>query len=320
MKSAVNLSEKRILITGGSGLVGQHLRAELESRGAREFFCPRSSEFDMREPNAVDAVFREVRPQLVFSLAARVGGILENKNFPADFYFDNIRIGAYTFDASAKYKVEKLVNMGAGCGYPLKLQEPLREGEFWDGYPQPESAAYSLAKKMLVVQGIAYGQQYGLKAITLIPSNLYGGYDNFNLDQAHVIPALVRKFYEATRQGGNQVEVWGNGSAKRDFIHASDVATALVDASLSYDGTLPLNIAYGRQHSIHEVVELLTEISGFNGRVFWNTTKPSGQTSRQFSLENLHRHLPNFHPRINLKEGLSFTYDWLAKNYESARL
>lgn len=313
----MNLSNMRILITGGSGLVGHHLRAELESRGARQIISPRSSEFDLREPTAVDALFRETRPRLIFSLAARVGGILENKNYPADFYFDNIRIGAYTFDSSAKYKVEKLVNLGAGCGYPLKLQEPLREEEFWDGYPQPESAGYSLAKKMLVVQGTAYRQQYGLKAITLIPSNLYGDHDNFNLEQAHVIPALVRKFYEATHDGRNQVEVWGNGSAKRDFIHAADVATALVDAALSYDGTLPLNMAYGRQHSIREVVELLTEISGFSGRVLWETAKPSGQASREFSLENLCQFLPDFRPRIDLKEGLARTYNWLAQNYAS---
>ena len=313
----VNLVDKRILITGGSGLVGRHLRNELEARGARELICPRSSEIDLRNPTAVDALFREIRPQVVFSLAARVGGILDNTNFPADFYFDNIRIGAYTFDASARYKVEKLVNLGAGCGYPLGLQEPLREEGFWDGYPQTESAGYSLAKKMLVLQGVAYRKQYGLNAITLIPSNLYGCYDNFNLEQAHVIPALIRKFYEATVQERDQVDVWGNGSAQRDFIHAADLATALIEAALYYDSELPLNVAYGRQHSVREVVELLTEISGFRGKVFWDTAKPSGQTSRAFSLENLRRYLPDFRPQISLKGGLAHTYNWLGQNYTS---
>jgi GDP-L-fucose synthase len=315
MEDMMDLKDKRILVTGGSGLVGTHLQAELTARGAKNIVCPRSKEFDLREPEEVEAMFRDAKPQVVFSLAARVGGILDNKNYPADFYFDNIRIGAYLFDSCARHKVEKLINLGAGCGYPLQLAEPLREENFWDGYPQPESAGYSLAKKMLVVQGITYRQQYGLNAITLIPSNLYGANDNFNLEQAHAIPALLRKFYEATQEDWNQVEVWGNGSAKRDFIHAADVATALVDTAQSYDQSLPLNIAYGRQHSIREVVELLTTISGFRGRVFWNENKPSGQSSREFSLANLQRYLPGFRPRIDLKEGLTRTYRWLADNY-----
>ena len=311
----MDLRNKRILVTGGSGLVGTHLRTELAARGAKDVVWPRSKDFDLRMPDDVERLFSDVNPQVVFSLAARVGGILDNKNYPADFYFDNIRIGAYLFDSCARHKVEKLINLGAGCGYPLRLPEPLREEEFWDGFPQPESAGYSLAKKMLVVQGITYRQQYGLNAITLIPSNLYGANDNFDLEQAHAIPALVRKFYEASQENRNQVEVWGNGSAKRDFIHAGDVATALVDTAQSYDESLPLNIAYGRQHSIREVVELLTMISGFRGRVFWNENKPSGQSSREFSLANLRRHLPDFRPRIDLKEGLTRTYRWLADNY-----
>jgi GDP-L-fucose synthase len=316
----MTLSEMRILITGGSGLVGQHLRRELASRGALRINCPRSSEFDLRNPEAVDALFRTARPQLVFSLAARVGGILDNARFPADFYFDNVRIGAYTFDACVKYEVEKLVNLGAGCGYPASAREPLCEEEIWNGYPQPESAPYSLAKKMLLVQSAAYRQQYGLKAITIIPSNLYGSYDNFNLAQAHVIPALVRKFYEAARGGRNQVDIWGNGSAKRDFIHAADVAAALVEAAVSYDSSLPLNVAYGRQYSIREMVDLLAGISGFSGRIFWDTTKPSGQMSRQFSLDNLRRFLPKFRPKIGLETGLSLTYEWLAKNYACGKV
>ncbi len=311
----MDLKNKRVLVTGGSGLVGTHLRDELAARSINDVVCPRSKEFDLRKPEEVEALFRDVKPQVVFSLAARVGGILDNKNYPADFYFDNVRIGAYLFDSCARHKVEKLINLGAGCGYPLRLPEPLREEEFWDGFPQPESAGYSLAKKMLVVQGITYRQQYGLNSITLIPSNLYGANDNFNLEQAHAIPALVRKFYEATQQSHNQVEVWGNGSAKRDFIHAADVATALVDTAESYDHSLPLNIAYGRQHSIREVTELLTTISGFRGQVFWDESKPSGQSSREFSLANLRRYLPKFHPRIDLKEGLTRTYRWLAQNY-----
>jgi GDP-L-fucose synthase len=296
-------------------LVGRHLRSELTARGVSDLICPRSKDFDLRKPADVEALFRDAKPNIVFSLAAKVGGILDNKSFPADFYFDNILIGTHTYDACARWGVEKLINIGAGCGYPLKLREPLREEEFWDGFPQSESAPYSLAKKMLVVQGIAYRQQYGLRGITLIPSNLYGEYDNFNLEQAHVIPALVRKFYEAVKAGHKQVEVWGDGSAKRDFIHTADFSRMLLEAAQRYDGTLPINLAYGQQHSIRDVVSILTEVSGYRGEVVWNTSRPSGQKSREMSLENLRQYLPGVQPKIDLRKGLSLTYQWLAENY-----
>jgi GDP-L-fucose synthase len=313
----MNVIGKRILITGGSGLVGRHLRKALMSRGPVDLVCPRSTEFDLRKPGDVEALFRDVKPQLVFSLAAKVGGILDNRNFPADFYFDNILIGAYTYDACARWRVEKLINVGAGCGYPLSIAEPLREEQFWDGFPQAESAPYSLAKKMLVIQGIAYRQEYGLRSITLIPSNLYGEFDNFDLQQAHVIPALLRKFYEAKANLTSPVEVWGEGSAKRDFIHAADFAAALVAAAKDYDGTLPINVADGAQHSIRDVVTLLKEVSGYSGEIFWNLDRPSGQSSRDMSLDNLRRNLPQFQPRIDLKAGLIRTYRWFEQSYSS---
>ena len=316
----MNVLGKRILITGGSGLVGHHLRKELMSRGSVDLVCPRSADFDLRKSGDVEALFRDVKPQLVFSLAARVGGILDNKDFPADFYFDNILIGAYTYDACARWHVEKLINVGAGCGYPLSIAEPLREEEFWDGFPQPESAPYSLAKKMLVIQGVAYRQQYGLHSITLIPSNLYGENDNFNLARAHVIPALVRKFYEAKANLKPQVEVWGDGSAKRDFIHTGDFVSALVEAAEKYDGPLPINVAYGAQHSIRQVVDLLKEISEYAGEIFWNLDRPSGQNSREMSLDNARRYLPKFRSSIELKDGLSRTYHWFEESYSSGNV
>jgi GDP-L-fucose synthase len=313
----MNFTGKRILITGGSGLVGRHLRKELMSRGPADLACPRSADFDLRKPGDVEALFRDVKPQLVFSLAARVGGILDNKNFPAEFYFDNILIGAYTYDACARWRVEKLINVGAGCGYPLSIAEPLREEEFWDGFPQAESAPYSLAKKMLVIQSIAYRQQYGLRSITLIPSNLYGEHDNFNLKQAHVIPALVRKFYEAKANSSSEVEVWGDGSAKRDFIHTADFASALVEAAENYDGSLPINVAYGAQHSIRDVAILLKEISEYSGEICWNVSRPSGQNSREMSLDNARRYLLKFRPSIDLRVGLNRTYRWFEEFYSS---
>jgi GDP-L-fucose synthase len=316
----MSLREKRILITGGSGLVGQHLQAELAARGCSDIFAPRSAECDFRKPDDVERTFAWCKPQIVFNLAAKVGGILDNQTYPADFYFENILIGAYTIEACARHRCEVAISLGAGCGYPLKLKEPLREEEFFDGLPQPESAPYSYAKKMLIVQGLAYRRQYGLRSIVLIPSNLYGAHDNFNLSQAHVLPALIRKFYEATRDRAAQVEIWGDGSAKRDFVHAADVAVGMCDAALHYEGEMPLNLAMGHQSSVREVADLLYTISGYRGEILWNTTKPSGQKSREFSMENLRKHLPQFRPQIDLKAGLERTYAWFAENYDSGKV
>jgi GDP-L-fucose synthase len=313
----MTLLGKRVLITGGSGLVGYHLQRELLVRGVTTYSCPRSSEFDLRRSGDVEALFRDLKPEIVFALAARVGGILDNKTCPADFYFDNILIGAYTYEACARWRVGKLINIGAGCGYPLGIKEPLREEELWDGFPQAESAPYSLAKKMLILQGIAYREQYGLRSITVIPSNLYGEHDNFNLEKSHVIPALVRKFHETTVKRSPQLEVWGDGSAKRDFLHTADLACALAQAAEDYDDPLPLNVAYGVQHSIRDVVDVLREVSGYSGEIFWNIDRPSGQASREMSLENLRRFLPGFRPKIDLKTGVIRTYRWFENHYRS---
>ncbi len=311
----MDLKDKRILITGATGLVGKHLQEELEQRGIwNVHLADRSILCDLRDPYAARGLFDRVRPQVVFHLAAKVGGILDNQLHPADFFFDNMRMGMWIFNECAKYKVEKLINVGAGCGYPVDAPQPLREEDFWNGYPQAESAAYSLAKKMLVAQGIAYRQQYGLSSITLIPSNIYGEWDNFNLERAHVIPALIRKFHDGPDE---DVEVWGDGSAKRDFIHVSDVAKALVDAAESYDSDLPLNVACGTQHSIWRVARILADLTGRHTR--WNRDKPSGQYNRAFSVNNLRKYLPNFTPQVTMEKGLVQTYKWFADNYYKAR-
>lgn len=308
---------KRILVTGSSGLVGSALIQKFKTLGCDKLFLPRSNEFDLRNKDDVDRLFRETKPDLVFSLAAKVGGILDNRNNPADFYFENTLIATYTFEACARYGAKKLVSIGAGCGYPLGIPEPLKETQIWEGLPQGESKAYSLVKKMLLVQSEAYRLQHGLDSITLIPSNIYGPNDNFNLIEAHVIPALVRKFFEAVANNQTQVVIWGDGSAKRDFIHSSDLADAILLASEKYSHDLPLNICYGRQYSVKEVVDVLTEISGFSGKVFWDTEMPSGQNSREFSIERTRQFLPDYSAKISLKDGLTKTYSWLSENYNT---
>ena len=311
----MNLEDK-ILVTGSSGLVGTHLVSLLKDLGYINIITPRSNQYDLRKAVDVNSLFTENKPDYVFSLAAKVGGILDNKTFPADFYFDNILINAYIYDACKKFNVKKLISLGAGCGYPLGANEPLKESSIWDGFPQPESAPYSLAKKMMIIQSYAYRKQYNLNSCILIPSNLYGEHDNFNLFSSHVIPALIRKFYES-KINNKPIEIWGDGSAKRDFIHAHDVCRAMVEAAKNYKKIDPLNIAFGKQYKIKDVVELLREISDFSGNIQWNTDQPSGQSSREFSTANLKKELSHFAPTIDLRAGLDRTYKWFASNYDN---
>jgi GDP-L-fucose synthase len=293
------------------------LVAALKKEGYKKIFTVGSSDGDLRDPSMIEKIFRQIKPEIVFSLAAKVGGILENKTKPADFYYDNILIGAYTYNACKNHNVSKLINVGAGCGYPIKALEPLKEDVLWDGFPQKESASYSLAKRMLVVQSMAYNDQYGLNSITAIPSNIYGEFDNFNLEQSHVIPALVRKFLEAKRNNLEKVVIWGDGSVKRDFIHAYDVSKGLIEAARTYESTVPFNLAYGQQYTIREIVANLKEISGFSGRIEWDKSMPSGQLSREFSTEHTQKTLPKFKPTIALRDGLCKTYEWLNCEYEN---
>ena len=226
-----------------------------------------SKKYDLTIPTHAVALFKKVKPTIVFSLAAKVGGILANKKYKADFYKVNSLINTYTFEMCKKFKVKKLINVGAGCGYPLKLKEPLKEEEIWDGFPQIESAPYSLTKKMILMQSIAYREQYNLNSITLIPVIFMENMIILIL-RNHVIPALVRKFYEA-KNFGKKLQVWGNSKASRDFIHANDVAKALILAAENYNKSLPLNICQGEQSQIGEIVKMLKEISEYKPKVIW---------------------------------------------------
>ncbi len=312
----INLRHERILVTGGNGFVGKHLDIKLKKMGVKSLYCPSSKNFDLRSPVQTKKLFKDFKPSIVFALAAKVGGILDNRLSPADFYYDNIMIGANTFFESSRHNVKKLINLGAGCGYPLI--NPMKEEEIWDGYPQTESAPYSLAKKMNILQSKAYANQKSLCSINLIPSNIYGEYDNFNLEKSHVIPALIRKFFFAKKNNENKIEVWGDGTSKRDFIYCGDVADALIISAIYYSNPeLPLNIATGKTTSINEVVSTLKKISKYKGKINFDTSKPMGAKERKFSIKNQKKYLVKFRPKYNIERGFRSTYNWFEKNFNN---
>jgi GDP-L-fucose synthase len=315
----INLKSEIILITGANGFLGNHLKYLLKSKNIK-FHISESKKNDLTNFQEAKKLFKKINPTVVFSLAAKVGGILANKENKADFYRDNTLINTNIYELCRIYKIKKLINVGAGCGYPLELKEPLREEDIWNGFPQAESAAYSLSKKMLIMQSIAYKEQYNLNSITLIPSNIYGEYDNYNLIESHVVPALVRKFFEAIRFDKKEIYVWGDKNIKRDFIYGLDVAKALYYGAKYYSGTLPLNICFGKQFSIHELVLNLKKISDFKGKIIWDKSKPTGQKSREMSQLNQKKFLNKWKPQIKFYEGLDKTYNWFEENYDNKNL
>lgn len=310
----IDYRKERILITGASGFLGTHL-INIFKKYKIVTFNINSKQYDLTRFDQTKSMFEKFKPSIVFSLAAKVGGILDNKNFKADFYYKNILINAYLFELAKKFKVKKLINVGAGCGYPLSLKEPLSEDKIWNGFPQADSAPYSMAKKMILLQSIAYKEQYGLNSVTIIPSNLYGEYDNFNLQKSHVIPALIRKFYESKLFGKKSVEIWGSGNAKRDFIHATDVAKSLFYVGKFYNDLLPINICSGKQYSLKLIANILRKISDFEGKIIWNKNMPEGQKSRKMSNLNQKNRLKMWKCEIDIHKGLFRTFKWFKNNY-----
>lgn len=308
--------KSNILITGGSGFLGSNLSKLLKKREI-SFKSVNSKDYDLRNYNSVKKMFNKFKPRYVYHLAAKVGGIMDNKNFKADFFYNNILIDSNIFRASMNYKVKKLITTAAGCGYPSKIKESLKEKNIWDGFPHEASSAFSMAKKMQIIQSLAYKDQYNLNSIVLIPSNVYGEYDNFNLEQSHVIPALIRKFYEAVRFKRKEVFIWGSRNVFRDFIHVSDIANGLFLAAKKYNSCEPLNLCTSKKTSIGEVVDILNKISGFNGKIVWQNDKPKGQNVRVMSNVYQKKILPKWKPKKNLYNGLDQTYKWFANNYDS---
>lgn len=312
-------SEKKVIVTGGGGFLGTHVVNGLANRDCADVIVVRSRDYDLTKEDAVARLFERTQPEVVFHLAGLVGGILPNKERPAEFFYTNLMIGTLMLHYSWKSRVSKFVAAGAGCGYPAKAPIPIKEEYFWEGFPQPESAPYSLAKRLLHVQSMAYRQQYGFNSIICIPGNIYGEFDNFNLLDAHVIPALVRKFVEAVEYHQPSVELWGTGAPTRDFVYAGDVAEGMIRATEVYDRSEIVNLSSGVETSIREIAELLRDITRFSGEIVWNASRPDGQPRRCFDVSKAKREI-GFQARCNIRTGLERTVHWYRENMNSPEL
>lgn len=304
---------KKILLTGGAGFLGSHVADKLKESGCKDLILPRRQKYDLRDPATCLALMRESKPEVVIHLAATVGGIEANRKNPGRFFYDNLSMGIHLMEAARQAAVEKFVACGTICSYPKYAPIPFREEDLWDGYPEDTNAPYGLAKKMLLVQAQAYRQQYGFNAIFLLPVNLYGPRDHFDLETSHVIPALIRKCLEAKRQGQDHITVWGSGKATREFLYVEDAAEAILLATEKYNGAEPLNIGTGEEISIQSLAHLIAELTGFKGEIRWDPQKPEGQPRRCLDVTKA-KELLGFEAKVPLTEGLKKTIDWYVKH------
>ena len=302
------LAGKRVIVTGGQGFLGRHVVAALEPRGAT-VFAPRKAQYDLTREADVTRMYGDLEPDVVIHLAAVVGGIGANRDSPGLFFFENVMLGALTLEHARRTGVEKFVGVGTICAYPKLAPVPFMERDLWNGYPEETNAPYGIAKKMLLVQGQAYRQQYNFNAIHLLPVNLYGPHDNFNPKSSHVIPALIRKCLEAAEQGAAEVVIWGSGTATREFLFVEDCAEGIVLATERYDGDEPVNIGAGFEIGIRDLAELIGELTGFNGRLTFDRTKPDGQPRRMLDVSRAESRF-GFKATTDFRDGLRRTIDW----------
>jgi GDP-L-fucose synthase len=298
----------RTVVTGGAGFLGSHLVARLRAQGI-EPYVPLLGEWDLTRGQDVERLLGEQNPELVIHLAAEVGGIGANQANPGRFWYANLIMGAHILEQSRLHGVEKLVVIGTICAYPKFTPVPFKEDDLWNGYPEETNAPYGIAKKTLLVGAQAYRDQYGLDAIFLLPVNLYGPRDNFDPESSHVIPALIRKMVEARERGEGEVVLWGDGSPTREFLYVDDCAEAILLAAERYDGPDPVNLGTGSEVSIRELAEMIAELTGFEGELAWDTSKPNGQPRRRLDTERAER-LFGFKATTPLRDGLERTVAW----------
>ncbi|MGH2735360.1 MAG: GDP-L-fucose synthase family protein [Actinomycetota bacterium] len=302
-------SGKRVVVTGGSGFLGRVVCRKLVDRGARDAVAPRSADYDLTRPDAVEKLFADTTPDLVVHLAARVGGIGANQAHPADIYLTNLLMGTYVIEEARRRETAKTVVVGTICSYPKFTPIPFKEESLWDGYPEETNAPYGVAKKALLVQAQANRAQYRQNCIYLMPANLYGPGDKFNPAVSHVIPALVKKFVEAKESGAHEVEVWGTGSATREFLYVDDAAEGILLAAERYDGEEPVNLGANHEVAIKDLAEMIERLVGLDGALRWDSSRPDGQPRRAIDPARAHE-LFGFEASVPLEEGLRRTIAW----------
>ena len=316
--------DKRVVVTGGGGFLGSFVVEKLKERGATDIFIPRKKDYDLTQREAIERLYvdalKGVDPKnvVVIHLAANVGGIGANREHPAEFFYDNMIMGVELMHQAYKHGVGKFVATGTVCAYPKFTPVPFKEDAIWDGYPEETNAPYGLAKKMMLVQAQTYRQQYGFNAIYLLPVNLYGPRDNFNLQTSHVIPALIRKAVEAGERGDKEMPAWGDGSPTREFLYVEDAADGLVTAAEKYNGDLPVNLGSGYEISIKDLTEMVARLTGFQGKIVWQTDKPNGQPRSGLDVSRA-KELFNWSAQVSFEEGMKRTIEWFKANRDKIK-
>ncbi len=310
---------KRIAVTGGAGFLGSYVVPLLQHHGCRDVFVPRSHTYDLRRIDDIQRMYDDSRPDIVIHLAAKVGGIGANRDRPAEFLYDNLIMGVQLFHEGCRRGIEKFVTIGTVCAYPKFAPIPFREDDLWNGYPEETNAPYGLAKKMLLVQSEAYRQQYDFHSIFLLPVNLYGPGDNFDPRSSHVIPALIKKCFDAIELGLDEIVVWGDGSPTREFLYVEDAAEGIVLATERYDKTEPVNLGSSFEISIHDLAHIIAEEAGFTGQITWDTTKPNGQPRRKLDVTRAENEF-GFRAKVDFRTGLRRTVAWYREQREHGTL
>ena len=302
-------NKKRVVVTGGAGFLGARVVQRLITLGASEVFVPRSINYNL--VNAEDSIrlLKDAKPNIVMHLAAKVGGIGDNKLHPAEYFYENLMMGVQLFHSCWQEQIEKFVCVGTVCSYPKYANTPFREDELWNGYPEETSAPYGLAKKMLLVQSQTYREQYGFNSINLLPANLFGPGDNFDEATSHVIPALIRKCFDAKNQNENEVEVWGTGTASREFLFVDDAAMGIVSAAEFYNQSEPVNLGSGEETTIKSLASKIAIATGYEGKFVWDSSKPDGQPRRKLDTSRALKEF-GFHAQTKIDDGLKKMADW----------
>ncbi len=314
----MDLTDKRVVVTGGAGFLGSFVCEKLAARGCTQIVVPRSREYDLRDRSAIRRLYEAHRPQVVIHLAAVVGGIGANREHPGRFFYDNAIMGIQLMEEARRCGVEKFVAVGTICAYPKFTPVPFREDELWNGYPEETNAPYGLAKKLMLVQAQAYRQEYGFNAVYLLPVNLYGPRDNFDLETSHVIPAMIRKCMEAKASGADTITLWGDGTPTREFLYVEDAAEALLLATERYDAPAPVNLGSGEEIAMRDLAGRVAEATGYTGRFAWDTSRPNGQPRRCLDTHRAEERF-GFRAAHDLDAGLAKTVAWFATAREHLR-